>query len=208
MSHALTAVLVVLAIPPTPLKEKSMNPERRSGITATEFELMKKSVLFGPDDEKALRMSREVLADQTDAVLDVWYGFIGANPQLVATFGDANGVPNPAYLVAVRKRFGQWILATAEGRYDQAWLDYQWEIGQRHFRTKKNKTDAVVSKSEVVPFRYLAPLVYPVSATLKPFLAKKGNSTAEVDAMHAAWLKSLLLQVTLWSHPYVAERDF
>jgi len=29
----------------------------------------------------------------------------------------------------------------------------------------------------------------------------------EVEEMHAAWVKSCLLQVTLWSHAYVKERD-
>lgn len=38
-------------------------------------------------------------------------------------------------------------------------------------------------------------------ATLKPFLGRKGNSTEEVEKMWHAWLKSLLLQVTLWSYP-------
>ncbi|AUX41581.1 uncharacterized protein SOCE26_030020 [Sorangium cellulosum] len=26
--------------------------------------------------------------------------------------------------------------------------------------------------------------------------------------MYAAWVKSCLLQITLWSHPYVKEGDF
>jgi hypothetical protein len=26
--------------------------------------------------------------------------------------------------------------------------------------------------------------------------------------MHQAWIKSVLLQVTLWSHPYVKDGDF
>jgi hypothetical protein len=47
-----------------------------------------------------------------------------------------------------------------------------------------------------------------VTTTLKPFLAKRGHSPAEVEAMYAAWVKSCLLQVTLWSHPYVKDGDF
>ncbi len=183
-----------------------MNPH--AAISLEELELMKKSVLFSPDDDKYLRLSKEVLADQTDAVLEVWYGFIGSSPHLVATFADKSGKPNGEYLAAVRKRFGQWILDTADAKYDQAWLDAQWEIGLRHHRTKKNKTDHVTSSSAIVPFRYLAPLVFPVTTTLKPFLAKKGHSAAEVEKMHAAWVKSLLLQVTIWSHPYVKPGDF
>ena len=44
--------------------------------------------------------------------------------------------------------------------------------------------------------------------TVRDFLAKGGRPTAEVDAMHQAWFKSVVLQVTLWSHPYVKNGDF
>jgi hypothetical protein len=180
----------------------------RSPLSMESFELLKKSVLFGDDDVRALRMSLEVLRDQTEAILDVWYGFVGSNPHLLASFASArDGQPDARYLAAVRKRFGQWILDTAAANYDQKWLDYQQEIGLRHHRTKKNKTDGVAA-AEHVPFRYLAALLYPITATLKPFLAKKGHSAQDVDRMHQAWIKSVLLQVILWSYPYVKEGDF
>jgi len=180
----------------------------RSPITLHEFDLLKQTVLFTDEDARYLRMSREVLADQVEAVLDVWYGFVAAHPHLVYYFSNkADGQPNAGYLAAVRKRFGQWILDTAAANYDQAWLDYQYEIGLRHERAKKNKTDNVPSV-ENISYRYLPTLIYPITATLKPFLAKKGHSAEEVDKMHQAWLKSVLLQVTLWSQPYIKDGDF
>jgi hypothetical protein len=54
----------------------------RSPITLEAFTNMQRSVLFGPEDEQALRRAGEVLTDQIEAVLDVWYGFVGANPHL------------------------------------------------------------------------------------------------------------------------------
>ena len=180
----------------------------RSPVTEADFELMKQTVLFGDEDVAALRQSREVVTDQVDAILDVWYGFVGSNPHLLASFTNSDdGQPIGDYLDAVRARFGRWILDTASADYDQAWLDYQHEIGLRHHRTKKNQTDGIAS-TDIVPFRYLAPLIFPVTATLKPFLAQDGHSAEEVDKMHAAWVKSLLLQVTLWSHAYVKDDDF
>lgn len=180
----------------------------RSPVSLADLELIRRTLLFGDDDLRHLRMSRAVLADQTDQVLDVWYGFVGANPHLLASFTNASdGKPNTDYLGAVRKRFGQWILDTAGAQYDQAWLDYQHEVGLRHHRSKKNKTDGV-SSTALVEFRYLFALAVPVTATLKPFLAKKGHPAAEVEGMHAAWLKSVLLQLTLWSYPYVRQGDF
>jgi hypothetical protein len=180
----------------------------RSPVTLADFELMKKSVLFSDEDVKYLRLSHEVLRDQVEAILDVWYGFVGSNPHLLASFtAKIDGKPLGDYLGAVRKRFGQWILDTARAEYDQKWLDYQQEIGLRHHRTKKNRTDGAPS-TEIVPFRNLFLLVFPVTFTLKPFLAKKGHSAEDVEKMYAAWVKSCLLQVTLWSHPYVKDGDF
>ncbi|MBS3907851.1 MAG: hypothetical protein KGZ49_12530 [Syntrophaceae bacterium] len=184
------------------------NTVARSPVTLADFELMKKSVLFGDEDVKYLRLSHDILKDQVEAILDVWYGFVGSNPHLLASFtSKSDGNPIGDYLAAVRKRFGQWILDTARGEYDQKWLDYQHEIGLRHHRSKKNRTD-VVSSTDIVPFRYLLALVFPVTFTLKPFLAKKGRSPEDVEKMHAAWVKSCLLQVTLWSHPYMKDGDF
>jgi hypothetical protein len=47
-----------------------------------------------------------------------------------------------------------------------------------------------------------------VTFTLRPFLASKGHASEKVDKMQAAWVKSCLLQLALWSHPYVKDGDF
>lgn len=179
----------------------------RSPVTLAEFELMKKTALFTDEDVQSLRKSHDILKEHVEAVLDVWYGFVGSNPHLLASFTGSDGNPLPDYLAGVRRRFGQWILDTARAQYDQAWLDYQHEIGLRHHRTKKNRTDGAAA-TDHVPFRDLFALVFPITFTLKPFLARRGHAPDEVDKMYAAWLKSCLLQVTLWSHAYVKPGDF
>ncbi len=179
-----------------------------SPVSSEDFERMKASCLFGAEDEDALRMSRPVLEGQTDAILDVWYGFVASQPQLLASFAsERDGQPDSAYLAAVRARFAQWILDSADARYDARWLAWQHEIGLRHHRSKKNRTDGAATAA-IVPYRYLPLLFYPITATLKPFLEKGGHSPAEVDRMHQAWVKSVLLQVALWSYPYVREGDY
>ena len=177
-------------------------------ITLEELELLKGALLFGDDDVRYLRMSQAVLEGQVEEVLDVWYGFVASTPQLVVYFADAStGEPDGQYLAAVRKRFGRWILDTAAADYDQAWLDYQFEIGRRHHRTGKNRTDGV-SSAPIIHFRYLAALHFPITATLRPFLAKGGHGPETVERMLEAWRKSVLLQVILWSHSYVRDGDF
>ena len=179
-----------------------------SPVTLAEFERMKASVLFGDDDVASLRASHPIVRDQVEAILDVWYGFVASQPHLVSSFGHrTDGQPLGDYLAAVRRRFGQWILDTARAEYDQRWLDYQHEIGLRHHRAKKNQTDGAPAAA-IVPFRDLFPLVFPVTFTLRPFLGKRGHDAEQVERMHAAWVKSCLLQVTLWSHPYIKDGDF
>ena len=180
----------------------------KAPYTMTDLKSLQTSLLFNEDDIKALRQSKAILADQTDAILDVWYGFVASTPELVYFFSDAKtGKPDGAYLEAVRKRFALWILDTADANYDQRWLDWQHEIGLRHNKLKKNKTDRAPSVAQV-NFRYIPALTIPITTTLKPFLAKKGASSADVERMHAAWVKSVLMQSILWSQPYIKDGEF
>ena len=180
----------------------------KAPYTLADLQALQKSLLFTEEDVKALRQSKAILADQTDAILEVWYGFVGATPELVHFFSNAKtGKPEGAYLEAVRKRFVLWVLDTADANYDQRWLDWQYEIGLRHHRTKKNETDRAPSVAQV-NFRYIPALTIPITTTLKPFLAKKGASAADVEKMHAAWVKSVLMQSILWSQPYIKDGAF
>lgn len=178
-----------------------------SPLSDEEFEQLKQAILFDEDDVRYLTLSGEVLEDQVEDVLDVWYGFVASHPHLVLYFSHRDtGEPIPEYLAAVRRRFGQWIRDTAGARYDREWLDYQQEIAIRHHRAKKNQTDGA-DAVEHIPLRYLIAFIYPITATLKPFLAKGGQSDDDVERMHDAWRKSVILQVALWSQPY-AGGDF
>jgi hypothetical protein len=179
-----------------------------SPLTLADLETLKASLLFGDVDIAALRQAHDVVADQVEAILDVWYGFVAATPHLLAYFSDpATGAPVGAYLAAVRKRFGQWIIDTCRANYDEAWLAWQDEIGRRHHRIGKNRTDSA-SAAPHIAMRHVLALAVPISVTMRPFLAKQGHAPAEVEAMHAAWSKAVLLQAILWCRPYVKEGDF
>lgn len=111
----------------------------KSPISMDEWETLKKSALFSEEDVFHLRLSRDVLADRVDELLKVWRGIIFDHPHLRAYGEDPKtGKVDSEYAAAVGKRFGKWILDTAEAQYDQAGLDYQYETGLRHHRTKKN----------------------------------------------------------------------
>ena len=176
-------------------------------ITLEELELIKASLLFTEEDEKYLRLSRGVLEPHVEELVGVWYGFVGSNPHLLASFSSDAGDVDSAYLERVRARFERWVLDTADANYDQTWLDYQFEIGRRHHAVGKNMTDGAKAVDQV-PFRYIQALTVPVTTTLRPFLERGGHSAEEVDKMHAAWVKSVTLQAILWCYPYVKDGDF
>lgn len=178
-----------------------------SPLDLDDLERLKQTVLFTDDDAQALRMAGDVLEDQVEDVLDVWYDFVGSHDFLVRYFSTPDGEPIDRYLTSVRERFGQWILDTCRRPYDQEWLDYQEEIALRHHRTKKNRTDDVDAVDQI-SLRYVLGFIYPITATIRPFLENGDHEDDAVDRMHDAWFKAVVLQATLWARPYVREGDF
>ena len=178
----------------------------RSPVTMQDLALLKKTLLWSEEDDRFLKMAGEVLKDQTNDVLDLWYGYVGSNGHLVYYFSK-NGQPDTNYLAAVRARFSQWILDICQKPYDQNWLDYQYEIARRHHIEKKNKTDGA-DAAPIIHYRYMTAFIYPITATIKSFLAKKGHSQTDVDGMHNAWFKAVTLTVILWTYPYINKGEF
>jgi len=180
----------------------------RSPVSLQDLELLKQALLFSQEDEAYLRRAGRILVPQIEDVLDVWYGFVGSHPHLIHYFSNKHtGQPDLDYLARVRVRFGKWIEDTTAANFDQAWLDWQHEIGVRHHVTGKNKADDAPSVDHI-HLRYVIAFIVPISATVKPFLANSDASPEEVEKMHAAWTKAVTLQVILWSHPYIRDGEF
>ncbi len=177
-----------------------------SPVSLADLELLKKTLLFTDEDVESLRLAGDVLSGQTDQILDLWYGYVGGNAHLLHYFTH-EGQPNMDYLGAVRKRFGQWILDLCRRGYDQDWLNYQHEIALRHHSTKKNKTDGVDAEP-IIHFRYLVAFIFPITFTIKGFLAKQGHTSEQVEVMYAAWFKAVTLTALLWCHPYIKDGEF
>lgn len=175
-----------------------------SPVTGVDVDRLKATLLWTDDDDRYLRLAGEVLADQADDVLELWYGYVGSHPHLVHYFADADDQPIGEYLERVRARFAQWVRDVCSRPHDGAWRDYQHEIALRHTRAKKNQTDGVDSVPEI-PLRYLIAFVFPITATMRSFLAKKGHGRDEVEGMHSAWFKAVVLHVCLWSESYAPE---
>jgi hypothetical protein len=174
-----------------------------SPITLKELEDLKVSVGFTEDDRVALQLAGEVLTDQVKQIVTRWRSEIIASiPHLARHSQSPDGARLPGYLSQSNLRFEQWILDTCLRPYDQDWLNYQHEIALRHTSQKKNQTDGVAS-TPFVPYRDIAAFTAVLQETIKPYLAAKGHSEAQVEAMHRAWCKSLQLQISLWARAYI-----
>ena len=172
-----------------------------SPVTTGDLDLLLSTLLWTDDDAAALARAGTVLEPQVEEILDVWYGYVGSHPHLVVSFNGADGQPSGDYLAAVRGRFGQWIRDLCNRPWDQTWLNYQHEIARRHTDTMGN-TDHITSDQTHIPLRYLIAFIWPITATIRPFLANADTDPAELDAMHTAWFKAVTLTVALWSQPY------
>jgi hypothetical protein len=191
----------------TAIKGYSYGHVGESPFSLTDLENLKKTVMFTEEDNRFLKMAGEVLVPQSDAILDLWYGFVAAQPHLLYYFSNSGGIPDQNYLARVRPRFAQWISDLCFKNYDQDWLDYQYEIALRHHSSKKNKTDNA-DAAPIIHLRYLTAFIYPITATIKQFLGHHDNTQDEIDKMHNAWFKAVTITATLWTYPYVKEGQF
>jgi hypothetical protein len=173
----------------------------RSPIGLDELRPLEATVGWTAQDSAALKTAGDVLHDQAEAMVDSWRSEIGKQPHLAKWFFGPDGKPDENYKAAVKQRFVQWVIDTCTRRRDQAWLDYQEEIGLRHTPAKKNVTEGARTP-DLVPLRYLLAFAAPVIIGAKNFLAAKGHPAAEVEKMHEAWTKAVLLELALWSRPY------
>jgi hypothetical protein len=85
---------------------------------------------------------------------------------------------------------------------DQAWLDYQEEIGLRHTPVKKNKTEGAHTP-DVVPLRFLIGFVPVVTMSTRTFFAAVPDN--ERQQLEDAWAKAVQLHLTLWARAYAKD---
>jgi hypothetical protein len=104
----------------------------------------------------------------------------------------------------VKSRFVRWVVDAVSRPRDQAWLDYQDEIGLRHTPAKKNQTDGAHTPV-VVPLRYLLAFVTTITTASRRFFVDAGIAGEELQKLEDAWAKTVQLHVALWARAYVKE---
>jgi hypothetical protein len=173
-----------------------------SPLTLEDLARLKAIVGLTDDDESALRQAAEILADQADDMVSAYRARLGELTWMAPYSNHPDGTPNPEYGAASKPRFDRWIIDACTRPLDQEWLDYQHEIGLRHTSAKKTRTDNADSLDHI-PMRYLLAFTAVVIASARGYLAAHGAPAEQVDRMHSAFTKSVMLHVTVWTRAYV-----
>jgi hypothetical protein len=174
----------------------------RSPLTMQDLDRLKAVVGLTDDDTEALHEAAAILADQADDMVTAYRARLGELPWMAPYSQHPDGTPNPEYGAASKPRFDRWIIDACTRPLDQDWLNYQHEIGLRHTSAKKTKTDDADSLDQI-PMRYLLAFTTVVITTARDFLSATGAPQQQLDRMHAAFTKSIMLHVTVWTRAYV-----
>lgn len=178
-----------------------------SPLSLEDLERLKAVVGLTPEDEEALRDAAGILAGQADDMVTAWRARLGELPFMRPYSGHPDGTPNPGYGAASKPRFDRFIVDACTRPLDRDWLNYQHEIGLRHTRARKNRTDRADSLDHI-PMRYLLAFTAVVITTAREHLAARGATAERVDRMHAAFTKSVMLHVTVWTRAYDGTADW
>ena len=174
----------------------------RSPLTLEDLERLKEVVGLTAEDRDALREAAEILADQADDMVSAYRDRLGELPWMAPYSGHPDGTPNPEYGAASKPRFDRWIIDACTRPLDQDWLNYQHEIGLRHTSAKKTKTDNANSLNHI-PMRYVLAFTAVVIATATRILGRHSGTREQLDRMHSAFTKSVMLHITVWTRAYL-----
>jgi len=194
----------VLNSPEIPGYDYGKPASARSPISLDELRQLEASAGWTEEDAAVLQKHRGIFEGRAGEMVDSWRAVIGSQPHLAKWFFGPDGKADEDYKARVRKRFVQWVHDACDRPRDRIWLDYQEEIGLRHTPEKKNLTDGADTAS-VVPLRYLYAFTAVAAVTAHQYFVEAGVGGDELQRLQDAWLKAVLLHVTLWSRPYSKE---
>jgi hypothetical protein len=171
--------------------------EAKSPVMMEELEELKQTVTLTDDDIMYLHMAGYTFENQTEDIINTWRAVIAASPHLAYYFTAYNNEPNERYKALLKERFKQWVLDVCFMPYDQDWLNNQQKIGLRYTDSRSH-----------IPLRYILAFTAVINNTIRPFLANKVKNLDELEKMHQAWCKAVILHVTVWSRAYVPANEW
>jgi hypothetical protein len=176
----------------------------KSPISLEESREIEQTIGWTDEDAEILRRHEDFFVQNAERMVDAWRSVIGSQPHLAKWFFGPNGKRDDEYAAKVKPRFVEWVVDVCRRPHDQAWLDYQEEIGLRHTPAKKNLIDHRQTPP-LVPLRFLLAFVPVVIFGARKFFVAAGLRDIELSRVEDAWAKAVQLHVTLWTRSYTKE---
>lgn len=188
-----------------PGDEHPVSATAPAGFPAGEdIELLWRIGLFSADDERALRKLWRILGGQTDDYLDMVLGMVAAYPALAAALAtirhESLGFAADGS-ATVRPLFRQWLSETCLSPHQPPWIGRLYSL---HADLPPERPTRGLS-AKLPEFRYLIALSFPLVAAARSLLVDAGLASEAIERMQSAFLKAILLQVTLLSKLYVKD---
>ncbi len=165
-------------------------------------------MLFTAEDAQWLRKSGEILHDQIEQILDVWYGSSPRN----LIFSKPSPTPQPASptrLILPRSVSG---LPAGSATLDPPiTIKHLARLSIRDRAAPPPRGPEPHGRGACRGCRAYALHARPALSSYRhsrTVPGAKGGAAAEVQRMREAWTKSVLLQLILWCEPYVDPEDF
>jgi len=92
-----------------------------SPISQEEFRYLKQTVLFTEEDKQYLRMAGSILQKQTDAILDLWYNFVGSHPISFSILANLNSLIQPTWEQFVNASSNGFLTLATESMTRLGW---------------------------------------------------------------------------------------
>lgn len=176
----------------------------RSPLSRAELRELEQATGWSEEDAGVLHRHEQIFLRRAEDMVDHWRSILGAQPHLVKSFFGPDGKRDSEYAARIKSRFVRWVIDVAQRPHDEAWLNYQEEIGLRHTPAKKNQTDHRHTPP-VVELRFLLAFATVVTLTARKFFVEAGLAGEELQRLMEAWSRAVQLHVTLWSRPYAKE---
>ena len=177
----------------------------KAKITMQEFQLLLDSALWTKEDEENRKILGEIIKENMNDILNAIVNYFGSKEYLLYYFKDETGTTTISeYVNNTVDRLAQWLLDICFRPLDESFINYNYLIGLRHTEIGKGKADNVKTIPHI-PLRYMVTCIFPVTAVLKSFIAKKIDDPVLVDKLYHTWFKLQVITTALFLIPYTKE---
>ncbi|MFZ8848956.1 MAG: protoglobin domain-containing protein [Thermoproteota archaeon] len=177
----------------------------KAPLDKKDFELLLDSLLWTKEDEENRKLLGEIISENMKDLLSDIVSYFGSRDYLLYYFKDKQGQTTiTEYVNNTVDRLAQWLLDICYKPLDEHFINYNYLIGLRHTYEEKGKADKIETIPHI-PARYMITCLFPITAVLKNYIAKKVEDPVLTDKLYHTWFKLQVLTTAFFLIPYTKE---